>query len=224
MPGRHMCETRCRFLRYCCGGAFFLFCPVWKNNLKNDITVYLWDCVTACLQILWGEDGQSGGSQPVQRDQGPGFSAGTITDPLWGFGEVIQPLWASCPKWGHLENELYTIVSLVLHFYDIAKSADRFSRFYCMLYIFTRKQTNNSALIIHQTNLKLPTDWTAGQPWVRGHRFGETQKLMQLGHPASWGHHASVTTGVTEDSNWIYRFETQTHFGYFFLKEGFGGN
>lgn len=61
-----------------------------------------------------------------------------------------------------MEKKLF-IVSFVLCFYDITKSAERFSEFYCMLYVFSGKQTNNSALIIYQANLKLRVDLAAGQ-------------------------------------------------------------
>lgn len=156
--------------------VFFSFYPVWKNNLKCDIMVYFWNCIIPCLQVSLTEEGHSGGSQPVKKDWRPGF-CDTITNPLWDLREVTQPLWALFLKWGHLGNKL-SIVLLVLCFYDIMKSADGFSKFYCMFYVFPGKQTNNSALIIYQANLKLQMDLTAGQSQVRKQRFMETQKLM----------------------------------------------
>ena len=66
----------------------------------------------------------------------------------------------------HFKNEdiwnISSLWSLVLCIYDITKSADRFSQFYCMLYVFTGKQINSSPLIIYQANLNLRMDMQLG--------------------------------------------------------------
>lgn len=136
-----MCETWCRFLRYCFV-LFFHYILYEKIILKSDITVYIiymsWKLhPSLALELLkWkGSKWWIPTSDPValiQWHQRAGFYSDTMTNPLWNFGNSTSLDFTS--KMRHLEYKL-SIVSLVLCLYYITKSVGRFSKFYCMLYI-----------------------------------------------------------------------------------------
>lgn len=68
--------------------------------------VYFWNCIIRCLQSLFSEERQTSGPQPRKWDQRPGSWTDTITNPLWDFGEVTQPLFDFISKMRTFRKEM----------------------------------------------------------------------------------------------------------------------